>query len=367
MMFELGNYHEKSMMLMKRALIFLEKQLGVQVEGTSQWKRSNGALVDGHELLIDIRKEIARLNFTTRDLVAAIACMKEVRQMLELRDKSDDSTLQDLVEAERRLSIIYSQSKQFGQAEYHCQQCLIFSKLVKGENQIPFERRALANYANCKEEQSLNHEAIAFFENAYILASGAYGCVHCEVQEAASNLIDCLLNQGDYSRADGYCRMNYDNLTDPRNGIDQESDEVCHGMFQICCIWLKKDPVKDEKEAIALGNEAEDLIRKSTRLYMKRKSLKNYGSIRYYRAFGEILLKRSQFTEETRTVLERYLYLARDQNGRIAPIGDSDMKRSLQFLAVFYSMTGVTTPSGEVRTCDMQLLENYQKEYELHC
>ena len=51
---------KETITLLQKYLAFIEHQYGVQVEGTSYWRRSNGDVVD-NVILIDIRMRIAAL------------------------------------------------------------------------------------------------------------------------------------------------------------------------------------------------------------------------------------------------------------------------------------------------------------------
>ena len=243
---------KEAITLLERYLEFLEHQYGVQVEGSSHYRRSNGDLCDNVPL-IAIRIMIATKYNSIENADAALAHGKKTRQMLEHNDRSNDSTLLSLCSTERIVADAYRIRQQLDAAEYHCEQSLMFARLIKGEGRITEEYRSLLMFSDLRRFQSRYPEAIDFAEQAYILVSGTYGPVHPAVQGAASQLIQHLIANGDYSRADDYCRMNYENLTDPRNGVDQKGSAVADGMSQIAYIWLSKPPVDDEDAAFALA------------------------------------------------------------------------------------------------------------------
>jgi hypothetical protein len=61
--------------------------------------------------------------------------------------------------------------------------------------------------------------------------------------------------------------MNYENVTDPRNGMHLDDDLVADCMIQLATIWLLKPPVDDDKEVTKkefdLAEEAEDFAWKA--------------------------------------------------------------------------------------------------------
>jgi hypothetical protein len=116
--------------------------------------------------------------------------------------------------------------------------------------------------------------------------------VHTEVQLSVFILIEILIEYGDYSRAENYSRIHYENITDPLYGLDQEGLIIAAGVSQLADIWLKIDPVEDEKAAFALAEEAEKLIRKSCSINEKVYGHELYHLAADYGILGSILIKR---------------------------------------------------------------------------
>jgi hypothetical protein len=84
------------------------------------------------------------------------------------------------------------------------------------------------------------------------------------VQEAAEILINILIEKGDLFDAERYAQVTYGNLRDIKNEINQESDEVAVGAYNLADVIFKQngDSIK-----------AEELARESLRI----RTLK-YGS-----------------------------------------------------------------------------------------
>jgi hypothetical protein len=74
---------------------------------------------------------------------------------------------------------------------------------------------------------------LTFAEEAYNCAAVTYNPVHPEVQNAASALIECLTCKGDFDRAETFAQMTLDSLKDPGNGLDQQSEAVAKGYYDL--------------------------------------------------------------------------------------------------------------------------------------
>jgi hypothetical protein len=100
--------------------------------------------------------------------------------------------------------------------------------------------------------------ALTFAEEAYNCAAVAYNPVHSKVQNAASTLIDCLSRNGDLCKAELFAQMTLDSLKDPSNGLDQQSEAVARGYYDLAKVITAQrgDIVKAEKlarESLRIG------------------------------------------------------------------------------------------------------------------
>jgi tetratricopeptide (TPR) repeat protein len=118
------------------------------------------------------------------------------------------------------------------------------------------------------------------------------------VQEAAGILIKILISKGDLFDAERYAQVTYGNFQNKKNGIDQESEAVAEGAYNLANIIYQQngDLIK-----------AEELARESLRIT----SLINYS---YHHRFGKIcsllanaLKDKGELGDETRGFYERYL------------------------------------------------------------
>ena len=120
-------------------------------------------------------------------------------------------------------------------AEGRFQRCLAYSRRyeLEGEDKTTNIFVALRNYCALRQKQRDYSGAVLFAKEAYNLVVEAYDSVHFQVQEAAVILIEILIEKGDLFDAERYAQVTYGNLRDKKNGIDQESELVAEGAFNL--------------------------------------------------------------------------------------------------------------------------------------
>jgi hypothetical protein len=89
-------------------------------------------------------------------------------------------------------------------------------------------------------------------------AAVAYNPVHPKVQNAAGTLIECLTRKGDLCKAELFAQMTFDSLKDPQNGLDQQSEAVARGYYDITKVITDQrgDMVKAEMLARVISNQS---------------------------------------------------------------------------------------------------------------
>jgi tetratricopeptide (TPR) repeat protein len=160
-------------------------------------------------------------------------------------------TLFHFSQTEWNIARVYIRRSQFDRAENHCQQALIFAKLYEGKEELKTDLvcKALQRSYELHRNQGNYDEALVFAEEAYNCVAIAYNPVHPEVQKAASTLIECLILKGDFDHAETFAQMTLDSLKDPGNGLDQQSEAVANGYYDLGSVINQKkgDYVKAEK------------------------------------------------------------------------------------------------------------------------
>ena len=251
---EVSRNTDQALEILIHLLSFAEQQYGEALPGQAYRERPNGERVDN--LIADT--ELWQISSTLGNRLYNLRTNESYRRaelyFLKSRDtlerwrfvfdsdyEKGDIRMNKLFEmlsvTERYLADLYASQSRFTEAEHHCALCLTFAKKIEGENHTIELFKALRTYGYLMERQSLYVEAIKNFEDAYICVSEAYGPVHPRVLEAAGYLTDSLLQSKNYVRAEGYARITYESLVDPRNGISPDSFDVARGaqqLVQIC-------------------------------------------------------------------------------------------------------------------------------------
>jgi hypothetical protein len=121
------------------------------------------------------------------------------------------------------------------------------------------------------------------------------------VQEAAGLLINILIAKGDYYDAERYAQVTYGNLRDKKNGIDQESEVVAMGAYNLADVIyrLEGDLIK-----------AEDIARESLRIRTLIYDSNHFTVDSSCDLLARILCEQGQLGDETRGLYERSLAIS---------------------------------------------------------
>jgi hypothetical protein len=122
--------------------------------------------------------------------------------------------------------------------------------------------------------------------------------VHPQVQEAAGVLINILIRKGDLFDGERYAQVTYGNLRDKKNGIDQESEAVADGAYNLANVIFRQD-----------GDliKAEELARESLRIISLVEDSNHYRVGNTCNLLANILRRQGQLGDETRGLYERCL------------------------------------------------------------
>ena len=234
----------KAIRVLEKCLIFVQYQYGPHVPGKSYCIRPNGDRVD-NLTVCSIR--VILTHFYERSLIATkkkplvLSNAIEARQLLVLRrNEGKDLELPLLVQCELSLGFFYTRNGPLEKAAYHCEESLNAAKEYRGLEKVSYISQSLIYLSRVRLKQDRSSDALQLAEDAYIMLSENNGPVHPSVQVAGGQIIQCLMALKEYSRADNYARINYENLIDPLNGIDFQSEAVSDGMKQLAMIWVNK-------------------------------------------------------------------------------------------------------------------------------
>jgi hypothetical protein len=263
----------------KRLISYAEYQFGTRVPGKDYRERENGERIDNWtveiQILIHIYGVLASLygrdeslsminrnNLTFPLLEKMLSFLRPWSADFDSNSTGQiDSTSKDQaneilelsVVTENDIAIIYLHRNQFNLVETHCQRGLSYARLYEGteEKKADLLCEALRVFHILRKEEGNYADALIFAEEAYNCAAVAYNPVHPKVQDAASTLIGCLTCKGDLCNAELFAQMTLDSLKDPKNGLDQQSEAVAKGYYDLANVVIMQsgDLVKAEKLA----------------------------------------------------------------------------------------------------------------------
>jgi hypothetical protein len=320
-------------------LSFAEHQFGKGVKGKdhrerddgeriSNWKVEAGFLYEIINRLVDLYQQDNLLSTIIRDdmrcpyLERSLSLLNPWVANLDLNasngiDSLNEDQMNYLVKqlyyTEHNMAAIATHRRQFDLAEGHCQRCLAYSRrygLEGEEKKITMIFGALKVCCSLRERQGNYSDALSFAEECYNLVVEAYDPVHPQVQEAAGVLIEILISKGDLFDAERYAQVTYGNLRDKKNGIDQESEAVATGAYNLA------DVIYKQKEDLM---KAEELARESLRIASIIDNSNHYSIGRSCSLLANILSGQGQLGDETRGLHERCLSIFIRKEGPDGP------------------------------------------------
>eukprot|EP00596_Hydrurales_sp_CCMP1899_P002503 CAMPEP_0119044552 /NCGR_PEP_ID=MMETSP1177-20130426/32268_1 /TAXON_ID=2985 /ORGANISM="Ochromonas sp, Strain CCMP1899" /LENGTH=262 /DNA_ID=CAMNT_0007014789 /DNA_START=388 /DNA_END=1176 /DNA_ORIENTATION=- len=200
--------------------------------------------------------------------------------------------LEVLSKVERYMSGSNMHRKQFDLGAMNCQRAISYAKRKTGDEaqKIELLNNALTNFCQLRMMQDDYKNAKPFAEEAYVCVADFHGPVHPLVQKAGGVLIECLIHNGDHYDAVRLAEMNLSELKNPANGMNQESDDVALGHYDLAnVIWLSKGDVA----------KAEIIARETVRLYANNPVHLALG----FSLLGNILMAQGKLDNETKKIL----------------------------------------------------------------
>ena len=295
-----GNFL-KSAPAMEKLLAFLEYQFGTKIPGEPYRMRGNIQFDD--RALLNLRLSLADVYNRIRNFEKALAHTLEAHKILMTRTaeyKGDEDFL--LYRAESLLGSIYFSTNDYPKAKHSAELAVAIARRLSAVGQTTYLYKALKLLSNVIRPRSARREALTISEEAYELVSGVHGPEHPDVQDAALQLIDCLILNGDISLADDYARVNYETLM---SGSDPESNNSAAAMRQLAHIWTEKpsDPTEDPE----IGEEAERLIDRAIEIGMRKFTRDSPYLTVYLDTKCRVSMRICHITNETRNDLESIL------------------------------------------------------------
>jgi tetratricopeptide (TPR) repeat protein len=245
-------------------LEYAVNQFGNRIPGQSYRQRGNSERIDNYQVEIDNMMNIysCLINvYTDNKSLGVIDCNNIVlpyyEKMLEILkpwslcldldtanrvDSLNNDQIEEILESsseiEQSLGTIYEYKNEFITSESHFQRAISYAKRCseEGETKTTLLLKALESYSQFRITQGDFEGALLLAEEAYNYVAIAYNPVHPQVQKAAGVLINCLIHKGDLYDAERFAQVTLDNLRDPANDVDQESEEVARGYYNLGCV-----------------------------------------------------------------------------------------------------------------------------------
>jgi hypothetical protein len=200
---------------------------------------------------------------------------------------------------ETDVATVYIIRSQFNLVETHGQRSLSYARLYEGteEKKTDLLCGALDTFYNLRLSEGNCADALIFAEESYNCVAVTYNPVHPKVQNAASSLIECFTRKGDLCKAELFAQMTLDSLKDPQNGLDQQSEAVAKGYYDLAKVisTQRTDMVKAEK-----------LVRESHRIRLIINNNDHFlGSS--ISLLASILMVQGKVGSETKELLEQSL------------------------------------------------------------
>jgi hypothetical protein len=312
--------------VLKHLIAYAEHQFGDRVEGLAYRERENGdrkdnwdveiqflfpiydtliSVYENDESLSEIAGDDLKFPYYEKmlDLLrpwSASINLNSTRLRDSLSGDQINHTLMMSSSIELHVAFVYIKRNHFDLAESHCQQALSHARLYEGkeEKKTDLLFQALGVCGDLQNKQGKHADALTSAEEAYDCVAVAYNPVHPEVQKAAGTLIEYLTHKGDLYNAERFAQATLDSLKDPGNKVDQQSEEVARGYYNLA------DVINQQKGDLV---KAEMLARESLRIRTQifhnnhpRVGISN-GLL------GSILLSQGNLGYETKELLERYL------------------------------------------------------------
>ena len=311
-------------------------------------------------LLVDLGNvyfDMARSSETDRHCMSYLSEARELLVQRKDAGMNESEMWQLFYICDRKIGELYIQTGQLEKAKHHCVECVATARQCNVSDQVDYLITALGMLSSCLQSDSKFEEALALAEESYIIASRHYSPAHKTVMEASGPLIRCLKAMKDYSTADAYSRMNYENIMDPIHAGEYDVDVRSNAMYQLVIIWLEKEPDDDEIVEKALADEAIDLMRKVYAHITKTGAM--YYRINCLNIFCRVLLKGNELTEETEGLLHQFVTMCITENNLDGKL----ICAAIVHLYTFYSEIQSSFPMGKKSTLVEENIELSHKKF----
>jgi hypothetical protein len=360
--------------VLKCSIAYAEHQFGDRVEGLAYRERENGERLDNWEADIQILFHIyytlvitylndESLTIIDRDdlIFPYYEKMLDLLRPWSASINLNSTSLRDSLTGDKinyilnisstiecNTAFVHLHRNQFDLANSCCQRALSHARLYEGEEEVKTQLlcQALTVYGKLQADEGKYADAVASAEEAYDCLAVAYNPVHPEVQKAAGTLIEYLTHKGDMYNSERFAQATLDSLKDPANKVDQQSEEVARGYYNLANVinQQKGDLVKAEmlaRESLRiliqlfdnnhphvgisngllgnilqsqgnLGNETKELFERSLAINIKSDGPDGLNTAVANDNFGNFYEKKAE-SQQTAEIQKEYLHLSQSK------------------------------------------------------
>jgi hypothetical protein len=258
---ELSTKKKEEIRVLGHLISYAEQQFGDRVVGKAHRERGSGERINNWKVeililvsiymnLIDVYRKNESLSMVASDNITFpyyqkvlellrpwSACLDvNCNSHMDSLDKDQiNYTISFFVQTECNIGMIHQHRNEFVLAEGHSKRALSYARMYEGEEELKTDllSSVLSTLYELRRNQGNYVDALAFAEEIYNCVAVAYNPVHPEVQSAASALIECLVAKDDFYDAERFAQATLDSLKDSANGLDQQSEAVAKGYYDL--------------------------------------------------------------------------------------------------------------------------------------
>jgi tetratricopeptide (TPR) repeat protein len=340
---------------LEETILFVENQFRDQVPGECYSRLKNGDTFKNDWGLLTLRNMLTQC-YTRQNTAAtyeiALGYATETRARLEMRRSDVDDRwmfFRSIHRVNTLLGFILADTMRYKEALDRMQEALDAARLCvdeknKGKMASSDDDILIQALDNVARYQNALRSGVGakYAEEAYTLVSHQHGPEHPDVQKAATCLIDCCAEMGNFVDAERFARINYECLNDPKSNTDRKGRVFANAKMQLVAIWLLT-PADQRDGGPEAAEEAETLVRETCDILQEMLRGKDADdSVAHflsssYAALAVVMTVRGQYSEVEKTYL-RALSLISDCTVGVVPQVESSLTRCkiLQGLGEYY-------------------------------
>lgn len=358
---------QKAIEVSESALKFTKEQLVVKNVGGGCKTKKNGEVIQEIYVILIYSNLIEALisEKSPEALNKAIDRTRETRQLMEMspiRDGPDPIVQGVEFDADLYLARIYLEKSEFRTAAQHCQLSVDTVKRQKSTNKAKKLFSSLTVFSDILSMEGNPAGALVYSEEAYNAVSVVFGPEDLNSLEAAGNLVNCLIEVGDYETAERYGRVTHEALIDRANRIPYRSQPVALSMLILVRLFTRIPTLARAAEVGLHGKEIEELILKACEIVFSLVSPNHPDLLPYIESILDQCICRNVYSQAVKAFLEKHEPLARKMEETESNTQSKTVYlKLLEALATFHCGYGHGSPYGEVKLLEFRQAKVFYK------